>query len=326
MIKIRIGWIQRAAGAHVSPARLARQATAVGLVLIAVSGCALRQAAEPVAPAPQSMPLPQPIPEPVAVAPRVALALGGGAARGFAHVGVINVLEQAGIVPEIVTGTSAGAVVGAIYAAGYRAADLLRIASQLEQSDVRDLTLPDRGFVRGERLQGFINRAVQNRPIEKLNLRFAAVATDLQSGDAVLLRTGDTGLAVRASSAVPGVFQPVQIGDRQLVDGGLTQPIPVRAARALGAEVVIAVDISSQPAFRRLASSIDVLLQTFSIMGRALAARELNDADVVIRPAIGQLKPTDFENRQLAIAQGERAAREALPQIRREIEAMTRRR
>ncbi len=279
-------------------------------------------------PAPQAGPVPlpqQPRPEPIAVAPRIGLALGGGAARGFAHVGVIMVLEQAGIVPDAVSGTSAGAVVGAIYSAGYRSADLLRIAGQLAESDVRDFALPDRGFVRGERLQAFVNRAVQDRPIEKLNLRFAAVATDLQSGEAVVYRRGDTGLSVRASSAVPGVFQPVLIGDRQLVDGGLTHPIPVRAARALGAEVVIAVDISSQPQHARLGDSIDILLQTFTIMGRALGVAELAEADVVIRPATSRLRATDFESRKLAIAEGQRAAREALPEIRRRIEAATRR-
>ena len=267
----------------------------------------------------------QPRSEPVATAPRIGLALGGGAARGFAHVGVIMALEQAGILPDYVTGTSAGAVVGAIYAAGYRSADLLRIARQLAESDVRDLALPDRGFVRGERLQSFINRAVQDRPIEKLNIPFAAVATDLQSGEGIVYRRGDTGLSVRASSAVPGVFRPVLIGDRQMVDGGLTHPIPVRAARALGAELVIAVDISSQPQFARIAGSIDILLQAFTIMGRALGASELAEADVVIRPAIGQIAATDFESRQLAIEQGQRAARSALPEIRRRIEAATRR-
>lgn len=267
----------------------------------------------------------QPRPEPVAVAPRIGLALGGGAARGFAHAGVIMVLEQAGIIPDYATGTSAGAVVGAIHAAGYRSSDLLRIAGQLAEADVRDFALPDRGFVRGERLQAFINRAVQDRPIEKLNIRFAAVATDLQSGEGVVYRRGDTGLSVRASSAVPGVFRPVVIGERQMVDGGLTHPIPVRAARVLGAELVIAVDISSQPQFARVADTIDIPLQTFTIMGRALGASEPAEADAVIRPAIGQLRATDFESRKLAIAQGQRAARDALPEILRRIEAGTRR-
>jgi NTE family protein len=294
-------------------------ATAAALL----AGCASPRPG-PAAPPPHATPASVP---PIDGAPRarVGLALGGGAARGFAHVGVIRALEQAGIVPDVIAGTSAGAVVGAIYAAGYSSADLLRIAGQLEQSSVRDLTLPDRGFIRGERLQAFVNRAVQDRPIERLRIRFAAVATDLASGEAVTFRSGDTGLAVRASSAVPGVFQPVTVGGRTLVDGGLTHPVPVAAARSLGAEVVIAVDISRPPEAGRVGDSIDVILQTFSIMGRAIAAQALREADVVIRPPVGRVGPTDFDSRQYAIGEGERAARTALPEIRRRIEAATQR-
>jgi NTE family protein len=258
------------------------------------------------------------------VAPRIALALGGGAARGFAHVGVISVLEASGIQPDLIVGTSAGSVVGAVYAAGYPAADLLRIAAQLDQAMVRDLTLPDRGFIRGEQLQNFINRLVQDRPIEKLNRPLAIVATDLQTGERMVFQRGNTGLAVRASSAVPGVFQPVPIAGRQYVDGGLTSPVPVRVARALGADLVIAVDISAQPRLGRIGDTFEVLLQTFAIMGQTIGQHELADADVVIRPAIGHLGPADFEHRNQAIAEGEKAARAALPEIRRRIAAATR--
>lgn len=341
MINIRIE--QRVCGSPVTDRQAGQRraygmacVVVAGVLLLALAGCAQRTsapgaagtAASPPTASPAlttPAPLPQPRVEPVSVPPRIGLALGGGAARGFAHVGVIMVLEQAGILPEYVAGTSAGAVVGAIYAAGYRSADLQRIAGQLAESDVREFALPDRGFLRGDRLQAFINRAVQNRPIEQLNIRFAAVATDLQSGEGVVFRRGDTGLSVRASSAVPGVFQPAIVGDRTMVDGGLTHPIPVRAVRALGAELVIAVDISSQPQFARIGDSIDILLQSFTIMGRALGASELSEADVVIRPAVGQLRPTDFQSRKLAIAEGQRAARAALPEIRRRIEAATRR-
>lgn len=292
-----------------------------------LSGCTSLRGAGPSPASPAATRPPVPPATAAAEAPRarVGLALGGGAARGFAHVGVIRALEQAGIVPDVIAGTSAGAVVGALYAAGYSSADLLRIAGQLEQSSVRDLTLPDRGFIRGERLQAFINRAVQDRPIERLRIRFAAVATDLATGEAVTFRSGDTGLAVRASSAVPGVFQPVTVAGRTLVDGGLTHPVPVAAARALGAEVVIAVDISRPPEAGRFGDSIDVILQTFSIMGRAIAAQALREADVVIRPPIGAVGSTDFDSRQYSIAEGERATRALLPEIRRRIDAASQR-
>lgn len=247
-------------------------------------------------------------------APRVVLALGGGAARGFAHVGVIKVLETHGIVPDAVIGTSAGSVVGALYAAGYAPFELQKMALQLDEASISDWSLSDRGVLKGESLQKFINDAVRNQPIEKLRKPFAAVATDLKSGQPIVFRTGNVGMAVRASSAVPGVFKPVAIGGHEYVDGGLVSPIPVRQARALG-EVVIAVDISSQPLNHQVRGVFDVLLQTFTIMGAQLGAEQLKEADIVIRPNIPSVGSADFQSRNLAILEGEKAALAALPAI-----------
>ncbi|MBI3067714.1 MAG: patatin-like phospholipase family protein [Betaproteobacteria bacterium] len=284
-------------------------------------GCATPPRETPSVPPAKLEPAPvQPAKPEAAPAPiRIGLALGGGAARGFAHVGVIKALEANGIVPDIIVGTSAGSFVGALYAAGYGPADLERVALQLDESTIGDWSLPDRGVFKGEALQDFVNRAVQNRPLEKLNRLFAVVATDLQTGQAVAFRQGNTGMAVRASSSVPGVFQPVNINGREYVDGGLVSPVPVRVARSLGADVVIAVDISSKPAHRRVADLVDMLLQTFSIMGQAIAAHELGEADVVIRPATGAIGPIDFNSRRQAIAEGEKATRAAIPLIRQKI-------
>lgn len=251
--------------------------------------------------------------------PRVALALGGGAARGFAHIGVIKALEAQGIVPEIVVGTSAGSVVGVLYAGGYSGFELQKIAFQLDESSVGDLVLPDRGFIKGEQLQNFINKALQNRPIEKLGRRFAAVATDLQSGEMVAFQRGNAGMAVRASSSVPGVFQPVTINGREYVDGGLTSPVPVKVARSLGADIVIAVDISARPKQARISDTLEVLLQTFTIMGQTIGSYELATADIVIRPHTGTISATDFESKHLAILEGEKAGQSALPQIRQKL-------
>ena len=154
-------------------------------------------------------------------APKIALVLGGGAVRGFAHIGVIKTLEAHGIVPDIVVGTSAGSVVGALYAGGYSGFELQKIAFQLDQESVGDWVMPDRGFIKGEMLQNFINRALQNRPIERMNKIFAAVTTELQTGEMAVFRRGNTGMAVRASAAVPGVFRPTRINNRNYVDGGL---------------------------------------------------------------------------------------------------------
>lgn len=253
--------------------------------------------------------------------PRIAYALGGGAARGFAHVGVIAVLERSGIRPDLIVGTSAGSVVGALYASGLDARGLHTQAMRLEEAAIGDWTISARGVLRGRALQDLINRLVQGRRIERFPIPFAAVVTDLYNGALKLIREGDAGLAVRASSAVPGIFQPVSIAGREYVDGGLSSPVPVHPARALGADIVIAVDIAAKPTFQATGTLPQVLLQTFSIMGEHLAENELRSADVVIRPGVGGLASADFSNRARAMGEGERAALEALPKIRERIAA-----
>jgi NTE family protein len=246
---------------------------------------------------------------------KIGLALGGGAARGFAHIGVIKTLEAQGIVPDIVVGTSAGSVVGALYAGGFNGYELQRLALQMDENAIADWSLPARGLLRGEALQNYINKTLDNRPIEKLNRKLAITATDLQTGELIVFERGNTGMAVRASSSVPAVFQPVTINGRDYVDGGLVSPVPARAARRLGADVVIAVDISTRPASQAVAGSLDVLLQTFAIMGQSIAALELQDADVVLRPSLGATKGTDFQARHLSILEGETAAAAQIKRI-----------
>lgn len=261
----------------------------------------------------------KPAPPPPAK-PVIALALGGGAAKGFAHIGVIKALEAQGIVPDIIVGTSAGAVVGAMHAAGKNGFELQALAITLDESQVSDWSLPDRGVVKGEALAAFINKAVNNAPIEKLPKKFGAVATDLATGEPVVFRSGDTGAAVRASSSVPGVFQPVAIRGREYVDGGLVSPVPVRFAQEMGATFVIAVDISNRPQASKTKSSLDILMQTFAIMGQSLNRSELPLADIVIRPDISQLASTDFKTRHLAVLEGEKAAAQALPSLKAKLE------
>jgi NTE family protein len=173
--------------------------------------------------------------------------------------------------------------------------------------------------LRGEALQAFINKAIDGRAIEQLPRRLAITATDLKTGELAVFERGNTGQAVRASSSVPAVFQPVTINGREYVDGGLASPVPVALARRMGADVVIAVDISSRPATQPLGGSIDLLLQTFAIMGQSIAAHELRDADVVIRPALGNTKGTDFSARHLAILEGETAATAQMASVRQAI-------
>jgi NTE family protein len=290
------------------------------LAALSVSGCAiLSTAPEPLtgtAPSPPSAQAPT-VSAPVAPKPiKIGLALGGGAARGFAHIGVIKVLEAQGFTPDIIVGTSAGAVVGALYASGNTGFELQKIAFKLEESKISDWSMPDRGVFKGEALQQFVNDAVAQRPIEGLKKPFAVVATDLKSGDSILFRTGNTGMAVRASATVPGIFQPVSINGHEYVDGGLSSLVPVRSARQMGADVVIAVDISARPGNHAVRGTLDILLQTFTIMGQNLARFELKEADVVIRPQVGSIGPADFQARHDSILEGEKAAQAALPQIR----------
>jgi len=253
---------------------------------------------------------------------KIGLALGGGAARGFAHIGVIKALEAQGIVPDIIVGTSAGAVVGALYASGLSGFALQKIALDMNENQFSDWILPDRGVFKGEALQEFINRAVGNRPLEKLPRNFAAVATNLKNGEVMVFRRGNTGMAVRASSAVPGVFQPVSINGQEYVDGGLVSPVPIRIAREMGASFVIAVDISSRPQDARTASTIDVLLQTFSIMGNSISKYETTEADVVIRPTTIELPSADFQGRHRAVLEGEKAASAVMPALKTKLERL----
>ena len=251
--------------------------------------------------------------------PKIALALGGGAARGFSHVGVIKALEAQGIKPDIVVGTSAGSVVGALYAGGFSGYEIQKLAIQLDESSLSDWSMPDRGFFKGQGLQNFINKTLSNRTIEKLKRPFAVVATDLQTGDMAVFKHGDTGIAVRASSSVPGVFQPVTINGKEYVDGGLSSPVPVKTARAMGADIVIAVDISAKPRARKIVGSFDMLLQTFAIMGQSISTYEMMDADVVLKPNNGAMGPADFQSRHLAILEGEQAVQENLRLIKEKI-------
>ncbi|MBI3901417.1 MAG: patatin-like phospholipase family protein [Nitrosomonadales bacterium] len=254
--------------------------------------------------------------------PKIALALGGGAARGFAHIGVIKALEAQGIVPDIVVGTSAGSVVGAFYAAGYSGIELQQIAMQMDKGKISDWSLPNRGFIRGEALQDFVNETVKQHTLESFPKLFAVVATDLRSGAMIVFRTGNTGMAVRASSAVPGVFQPVSINGHDYIDGGAVSPVPVSVARSLGADFVIAVDITKRPQDGETTSTFDVLLQTFTIMEQRINRDELPKADVVISPSTPTISSTDFKDREQAILEGEKAVAAILPELKARLEKL----
>ncbi len=285
----------------------------------ALSACQTPPPAPPLPTSPVAAPAPPKPPRP----PRIGLALGGGAARGFAHIGVIQVLEEAGIRPDLVVGTSAGSLVAALYAAGRPGTELARVALLMDESAITDWSFPGRGLIRGEALARYVREQTGGRNIEQLPMPLGIVATDLDSGLGVLFQGGDVGLAVRASSAVPAVFQPVKIGNREYVDGGLVSPVPVRFARQMGAELVIAVDISSPPDGNNTGDPFKMLLQTFAIMGKSINQFELKDADVVLRPRLAGVSSADFTARKRAIDAGREAALAGLAGLRQRLAAMT---
>jgi NTE family protein len=245
--------------------------------------------------------------------------LGGGAARGFAHIGVIKALESQGIFPNLVVGTSAGSVIAALYASGYRGTELQKIAMSLDEAAITDWALPFSGrfggMIKGDALQAMVNRLVKNQTIENMPMPLGIVGTDLQTGNGILFQRGDTGQAVRASCSIPGIFQPTIIQGREYVDGGLVSPVPVRYAKQMGADIVIAVNISTEPSSQDSSGSLGILLHTTSIMGKSINTFELDLAQVVIQPELKGMRGTDFKSRNAAILAGEESAMKQISQI-----------
>ena len=299
------------------------------LVAVLLAACSTPPAAPPAAPAavvtaPTDKAVADKTAEPRSV--RLGLALGGGAARGFAHVGVIQVLEEAGLHPHFVAGTSAGSLVAALYASGKSSQELRRVADTMEEAEITDWMVPllNRGALRGEALARYVNSQVGGKLIEQMKIPLAIVATDLHRGEAVAFRRGNTGSAVRASSAVPAVFQPVRIGDREYVDGGLVAPVPVRQVREMGANFVVAVDISSDPEGNPAGDTFQILMQTFAIMGKSINVLALREADLVVRPSLSGVKSADFSARRRSIEAGRAAMQALLPQLRSRLAAFER--
>jgi NTE family protein len=248
---------------------------------------------------------------------KVGVALGAGSARGFAHIGVLKALVEAGLAPEVVAGTSAGSLVGAFYAAGYSPWQIEEVALRLRDIEIVDLGQGNkRGMFTGETLQKLVNQYVKDVPMERFKRRYGAVATVLKSGEMRLLSGGNAGAAVRASCSIPGVFVPCVIGDEELVDGGLVSPLPVKAARKLGADVVIGVDVGVLPQNSTRVGLYEVILQSFEIMGRSLSQLEAQTADFMVRPDTARFSSTDFTARKEIVQAGYEAGVAALPALR----------
>ncbi|MFZ6861013.1 patatin-like phospholipase family protein [Undibacterium sp. Ji67W] len=255
---------------------------------------------------------------------KLGLALGGGSARGFAHIGVIQALEKHKIRPDLVVGTSAGSIIGAFYAAGFTGIQMEEVALKLKDFEVIDLSVGSkRGMVLGSALQNVVNQYLQSKPIESFPIPFCAVATNLITGKVNLFRNGNPGFAVRASSSMPGVFIPARLGSDEFVDGGLISPLPVNVAKTLGANIVIAVDVSAQNDNTNLYGMFELLMQSFDIMGQSLIRMEAEKADILIHPDLKKFSSTDFQARKELIAAGFQAGLQAIPKIKEALAAAT---
>ncbi|ENW21724.1 hypothetical protein F926_01016 [Acinetobacter haemolyticus NIPH 261] len=248
--------------------------------------------------------------------PVVALVLGSGGARGYAHIGVIEVLEQHGIRPDLIVGTSAGSIVGSIYASGKSAAELREIALKLKANDVRDVSVSLKGFFDGKKVEDYVNEQVQNTPLQRLKIPMYVVATELKEGTKTVFNYGNTGQAVRASASIPSMFVPIKIGHNEYVDGGLVSPVPVQVARDLGADIVIAVDILAQPVHTETTNVWGLFNQNINIMQGRLAEEELKYADIVIQPDLREkVHIFDVKGREITMQAGVDAAQSKLADI-----------
>jgi NTE family protein len=278
------------------------------IFIMIIASCTIKKEVSPT----QVPPTVQPPPKPA----KIALVLGAGSSKGFAHIGVLKILESNKIPIHLIVGTSVGSVVGSLYAYGYDAFSLQKLSFSIQKEDIADpLIVPNNGFIKGERLEEFVNKRVKNTPMEKLKIPFFAVATDLEKGQEIVFAKGNTGTAVRASCSIPGIFRSVKISDKTYVDGGVVSPVAVEAAKRLGADVVIAVDISSAVDRTQPEGTIDTILQSINIMYSKLSSIQLAHADVVIKPKVSHIGSADFSKRHEAILEGEKATIEVLPQL-----------
>jgi NTE family protein len=246
----------------------------------------------------------------------VGIALGSGSARGFAHIGVLQALDEAQVPVSIVAGASAGSLVGAFYAAGFSPWKMQEVALKVRDIDVADFSSSkQRGMIAGISLKRLVNGYLNDMPIERMQRKYAAVATDLTTGEKVVIRKGDAGAAVVASCSIPGVFIPTRIDGRELMDGGLTSPIPVAVAREMGADVVIAVDVGGGPTTKPRNGLYEIILQSFAIMSRSLADLEGKSADLLITPNTDAFDSSDFTARREIIEAGYLAGKAAAPAI-----------
>jgi NTE family protein len=252
--------------------------------------------------------------------PKVGLALGSGGARGFAHLGVIKVLRDEGIPIDLIAGSSMGALVASFYGAGLDVDRLYKLSRVFKRKYYLDFTVPKMGFIAGKRVKELIRIFTHGKKIEELDIPIGIVATDLMSGEKVVFKNGPVAEAVRASIAIPGIFVPEKLDGRLFVDGGVVDRIPVSVAKEMGADIVIAVDVSNVKVNADITSIFDVIIQSIDIMQMELVANREVASDVMIRPKVEMYNSKAFTNIEEIIVIGEEEAKKHIDKIKQCIE------
>lgn len=252
---------------------------------------------------------------------KIGLVLGSGGLRGMAHIGVLNVLEEEKIPIAFIVGCSIGSLVGGLYASGYSAKRLKRMTRRLKRSEWIDFVIPRMGLFAGKKMLTVIDRMTRQRMIEETKIPLYIVATDLHRGKEVVIRDGNLAEAVRASTAVPGIFEPFEKGGTLYVDGALVNPIPVDVARKLGADIVIGVDLTHGSDVPAVQNIFDVVLQSIDVVQRQLGCVKYEDADMMIYPEVSHISQSDFDKAPECILVGEKAMRAHIDELRRLIES-----
>jgi NTE family protein len=247
--------------------------------------------------------------------PKVGLALGSGGARGFAHIGVLKVLEKENIPIDYIAGSSMGALVGSLYGVGQSPANLEKFATLFRRKYFIDFIVPKLGFIAGQKAKEVIRLLAKGKKLEELSPPVAVVATDIKNGERVVLTDGDVATAVRASIAIPGIFVPEKIGDRLLVDGGVIDRVPVSVVKEMGADVTIAVDVSFFRTEIELHTIYDVIMQSMDIMAREMVRVQEFDRSIMIRPIVEHKGTLDFSDVDSLIRRGEEATLEKIEEI-----------
>ena len=254
--------------------------------------------------------------------PKIALVLGGGSAKGFAHIGVIRVLEQEKIPIHMIVGTSVGSLIGGIYAANPDSFQLEWLAFKIDKNDILDLSIiySKLGPAQGARLESFVEQSVAIKTIEDTKIPFFPIATDLNTGETIIMEKGSLSKAIRASSAIPGIFVPVTFGNRLLVDGGVTNSTPCDIARSKGADIVIAINLLKDIKDYNINSLVDIIGQSVNIMMHQSNKTKLQHADVIIEPDTKGTALFDFSQKKMLMEEGIKAAKASLPKIKEVIE------